>query len=106
LFVFDRVVSTDPNFRKAWLLHGVNPPGVDQNRDASAGAHQFNQAKTFSFTEGRGELFVRTLLPRERVITRRGGAGHDFYTPGDDRGGPWGSGQNWPLEEAAGSPLP
>ena len=27
LLVFDRVVSTDPSFRKTWLLHGVNMPG-------------------------------------------------------------------------------
>jgi hypothetical protein len=46
------------------------------------------------------------LLPAERVVTRRGGIGNEFYTPGDDSGGAWGSGQNWPLEEASGSPLP
>ena len=29
LLVFDRVVSTDPAFRKTWLLHGVNMPWVE-----------------------------------------------------------------------------
>ena len=32
LFIFDIVVSTNPTFRKAWLLHGVNQPTVDQGR--------------------------------------------------------------------------
>ena len=49
---------------------------------------------------------MHSLLPKERVITRRGGKGNEFYTPGDDQGGRWGSGQNWPLEPAEGGPLP
>ncbi len=107
LFVFDRVVSTNPSFRKAWLLHGVNPPGIDQESgNAPAGAHDFRQAKTFRFSEGRGELLAHCLLPKERIITRRGGSGHEFYAPGDDRGGTWGSGENWPLEPPEGAPLP
>jgi hypothetical protein len=106
LLVFDRVVSTDPSFHKAWLLHGVNQPVVDQNANGTPGAKEFPQAKTFRFNEGSGELLVHSLLPEERVITRRGGNGDEFYAPGNDAGGPWGSGENWPLEEAGGSPLP
>jgi len=107
LFVFDRVVSTQPSFKKAWLLHGVNQPSVDQ--DAGQGipeAKEFKNASQFRFREGAGELLVHSLLPRERVITRRGGPGHDFYTAGDDHAGPWGSGENWPLEPQDGGPLP
>lgn len=107
LFVFDRVVSTNPAFKKVWLLHGVNEPSVDQN--AAQGlpeAKEFKNASNFSFREGSGELLVHSLLPRERVITRRGGPGHDFYAPGDDHGGDWGSGQNWPLEPEEGGSLP
>ena len=107
LFVFDRVVSTNPSFKKAWLLHGVNQPSVDQ--DAGQGtpeAKEFKRASTFRFREGSGELLVHSLLPRERVVTRRGGPGRDFYTPGDEHGGAWGSGGNWPLEPQDGGPLP
>src|ERR1022692_207361 len=107
LFVFDRVVSARPSFRKAWLLHGVNEPSVDQ--DAARGtpeAKEFKNPSTFRFREGSGELLVHSLLPRERVVTRRGGPGHDFYTPGDDHGGPWGTGKNWPPEPQEGGPLP
>jgi Heparinase II/III-like protein len=106
LFVFDRVVSSSPSFRKAWLLHGVNQPMVDQDGSGTPGVKEFPNAKTFRFAEGPGELLVHSLLPKERVITRRGGSDHEFYTPGDDHGGPWGTGQNWPLEPAQGAPLP
>jgi hypothetical protein len=107
LFVFDRVTSANPSFRKAWLLHGVNQPGIDQESgNAASGAQDFRQAKTFRFSEGRGELLAHCLLPKERVLTRRGGSGHEFYAPGDDRGGAWGSGENWPLEPPEGAPLP
>ena len=49
---------------------------------------------------------MHSLLPKERVITRRGGGGNEFYAPGDDHGGAWGSGENWPLEPPEGAPLP
>jgi Heparinase II/III-like protein len=107
LFIFDVVVSTNPTFRKVWLLHGVNQPTVDQgNGTGPEAAQDFRNASTFRFTEGAGELLVHSLLPKERVITRRGGKGNEFYTPGDDQGERWGSGQNWPLEPAEGAPLP
>ena len=107
LFMFDRVVSRNPAFKKAWLLHGVNQPAVDQDAgQGNAEFREFKNASLFCFRDSKGELLVHSLLPRERVITRRGGVGHDFYCPGDDRGGPWSSGQNWPLEPAEGGPLP
>jgi len=107
LFVFDRVVSAHPGFRKAWLFHGVNQPSVDQDvgKDTQ-GPQEFRNARTFRFAEGSGELLVHSLLPKERVITRRGGRGNEFYTPGDDRGNAWGTGESWPLEPAEGAPLP
>jgi heparin/heparan-sulfate lyase len=105
LFVFDRVVSTHPSFKKAWLLHGVNPPSVDQDRGQEK-SKDFRQASTFCFRDGSGEVLVHSLLPRERGITRRGGPGADFYAPGDDQNGGWGSGENWPLEPPEGAPLP
>jgi heparin/heparan-sulfate lyase len=107
LFVFDHVVSTDASFRKAWLLHGVNQPSVDQDTgQGTAESKTFDHVSTFRFQESNGELLVHSLLPRERIIIRRGGTGQDFYNPGDDKAGPWGSGQNWDLEPAEGGPLP
>ncbi len=107
LFVFDRVVSKNPSFRKAWLLHGVNQPSIDgDGPKGGPGAQEFRGAKVFSFAEGTGELLVHALLPEDRMITRRGGAGSEFYTPGNDNGGAWGSGENWPLEPPRGASLP
>lgn len=107
LFVFDRVVSANPSFKKAWLLHGVEQPSVNQEAGQQApGSKDFINARTFRFQQGSGELLVHSLLPRERILTRRGGPGHEFHAPGDDHGGPWGSGENWPLDPPEGAPLP
>ncbi len=106
LFVFDRVVSTKPGFHKAWLLHGVTAPAVDQDRQNQPGATDFPNANTFRFGNGNGELLVHSLLPKERVVTRRGGTGYEFYCPGNENSGTWDSGENWPMEPAEGGPLP
>ena len=107
LFVFDRVVSKKASFKKAWLLHGVNSPTVDQDAGHDMPeVKDFKDASTFRFREGSGELLVHSLLPRARVVTRRGGSGNDFYSPGDNVGGNWGSGENWPPEPEEGGPLP
>jgi hypothetical protein len=51
-------------------------------------------------------LLVHTLLPREREVIKRGGPGWEFWAPGDEFGGTWGTGKNWPIEGAQGGPLP
>jgi len=92
LVVYDRVRATDPAFQKAWLLHGVNEPKV-------AGS-------VFTFQERNGRLRVHSLLPDRAAILARGGPGQEFWTPGDEKGGPWGSGRNWPPPPFEGGPLP
>jgi hypothetical protein len=92
LVVYDRVRATDAAFRKAWLLHGVNEPKVE--------------GSVFTFSAGKGRLRVHSLLPRDREIVARGGPGNEFWTPGDEKGGPWGSGRNWPPPPFEGGPLP
>jgi heparin/heparan-sulfate lyase len=92
LVVYDRVRATDPAFRKAWLLHGVNEPKVE--------------GSVFTFEERKGRLRVHSLLPAEREIRARGGPGQEFWTPGDEKGGAWGSGRNWPPPPFEGGPLP
>ncbi len=108
LLVFDRVVSTDPAYRKTWLLHGVDKPSVDGQSagDIGNGGEEFRNAPRFRFQEGEGEILVHTLLPAMHTTTRRGGPGYEFWTPGDAVGGSWGTGRNWPLEPAEGGPLP
>jgi hypothetical protein len=73
--ILDRVTSTDPSFRKAWLLHTQNEPEIAGN--------------TFRCNEGDGRLFCRTLLPERASLTPIGGPGKEF----------WANGRNWELNE-------
>jgi len=107
--VLDRVRSADPSYRKAWLLHGVGEPVVAApaaGTNAGNGGTSYRAASLVTFEDGQGRLRVHSLLPREREVIVRGGPGLEFWTPGDDRGGPWGSGQSWPLDPPEGGPLP
>ena len=109
LVVFDRVRSTDPNYKKVWLLHGVNQPRVEavgNGRNDGHGGTAYENATVFTYEDGQGRLRVHSLLPRERDLVKRGGPGWEFWTPGDEFGGAWGSGKNWPLDPAEGGPLP
>jgi len=111
LFVRDRVRSTDPSYRKAWLLHGVSEPRVtgaagEPGRDVGHGGTLYPDAQSVLFEDGGGALRVHALLPRPREVIVRGGPGNEFWTPGDEFGGVWGSGQNWPLDPPEGGPLP
>jgi hypothetical protein len=64
--VFDRVSSTKPEFKKTWLLQAMKPPA--------------RTAQDLVVTNGKGRLFIQTLLPENpqvRLIT-----GADLYTYG------------------------
>ena len=109
LVVLDRVRATDPSYRKAWLLHGVSEPKVEAPAAGASVGHggtAYRDASLVTFEDGQGRLRVHSLLPREREVIVRGGPGFEFWTPGDERGGAWGSGQNWPLDPPEGGPLP
>jgi Heparinase II/III-like protein len=109
LVVFDRVRSVDPSYKKVWLLHGVAEPRVQgpaNGRDVGHGGMAYANATVFTYEDGQGRLRVHSLLPREREVVRRGGPGWEFWTPGDEFGGAWGTGKNWPLDPAEGGPLP
>ena len=49
--IFDRVKSKDPSFKKSWLLQAMKPPT--------------GQPPNLVLTNGRGRLFVQTLLPKD-----------------------------------------
>src|SRR6266498_4331685 len=109
LVVFDRVRSTGPNYKKVWLLHGVGEPRVmagEKGRDIGNGGLAYSNATVFTYEDGQGRLRVHSLLPHEREVVKRGGPGFEFWTPGDEFGGAWGTGKNWPIEDAQGGPLP
>jgi hypothetical protein len=111
LFVLDRVASRDASYKKAWLLHGVSEPKVvdapgEAGRSVGQGGTAHTDGGLVTFEDGEGRLRVHALLPRDRDVVVRGGLGWEFWTPGDERGGAWGSGKNWPLDPPAGGPLP
>jgi heparin/heparan-sulfate lyase len=61
--IFDRVKSTKPEFKKTWLLHAMKPP-------VKTGSH-------LVVANGKGKLFVQTLLPANPEIKLNSGA--DLY---------------------------
>ncbi len=71
--VFDRVISTQPDFKKSWLLHTAEEPTLAEGE--------------FSASEGEGRLFCRTLLPEDAQMSKVGGPGKQF----------WSDGRNWSL---------
>jgi len=78
--IFDRVKSKNPGFEKKWLLQAMKPPS--------------GEAPNLVVTNGRGRLFVQTLLPqnaRTRLFS-----GSTLYSYG---------GRSYPPERVFG-PLP
>ena len=97
LIVFDRVNSTDPNYKKKWLLHtpnkmiggtevvavGASDNGIiEVDGDTIAG-------NTMTMTNGGGKLFLQTLLPASYTVNKVGGADYRYYVEddGDDGDG-------------------
>ncbi len=64
--VFDRVTSKKPGFRKTWLLQAMEVPA--------------GRAPSLVVTNGRGRLFIQTLLPEKPQV--RLCSGDDLYTYG------------------------
>lgn len=74
LLVFDRVESSNADFKKTWLLHGLEKPEMNGNRTI------FKDTR-----EGyNGKLTVDTLLPKadNASITAVGGEGQEFMVDG------------------------
>jgi len=75
--IFDRVSSRRPEFKKTWLLQAMKRPAI-------VGGHMI-------ITNGKGRLFVQSILPREREIKLVDGAelysyGGRTYLPNRDTG--------------------
>ncbi len=71
--VFDRVISTRPEYRKTWLLHTAAEPRI--------------MGDMFTVAQERGRLYSRTLLPEGFEMTSIGGPGKQF----------WIDGRNYPM---------
>ena len=71
LIVFDKVVSSNPSFKKTWLLHGLEEPVTNGNQTIFARTY----ASKVSANAYNGKMTVDTLLPKadNAVITKVGG---------------------------------
>ncbi len=88
LIVFDRVISSNPEFKKTWLLHGVAEPVVDGNTTVFR-----NYSEIMGYN---GKLTLDTLLPKadNTTIEVVGGLNNEFYI----------NGINYPSSNSGGEP--
>jgi len=66
--IFDRVETTDPAYRKDWLIHTAHEPVIDDH--------------TLRADHGQGRMYCRTLLPADAALTPVGGPGREFLAAG------------------------
>lgn len=74
LVIYDHVVSSDPGFRKFWLLHSIEEPSVDGT--------EFTVSRTM---DGDSGMLKNTVLLPEKdnvSITAVGGPGKEFWVFG------------------------
>lgn len=64
--VMDRVVSTNPEFKKTWLLHSVNKPVFSENNTS------------FELLNEAGRVVCIPVLPHKIHFTQTGGPGNEF----------------------------
>jgi len=77
LIVLDKVVSTNPSFKKTWLLHTQNEPKIEKNTITAVNTNNGRN----------GKLVTTVLLPeiKNQDIQKVGGAGKEY----------WSDGKNW-----------
>ena len=96
--IFDRVDATNPNFPKHWFLHIPSEPSVRGTETERTPGHVYSSADARFVTwlsdsagspyemrsAGKARAFLKTVLPRGAVVTRRGGEGHDLWGHPDE----------------------
>lgn len=84
LVVFDRVHSTDPAFRKTWLVHSVQEPEISGStiHIARTGRNRGTRnTRMPDDAEFGGRLVAESLLPKSASIKKVGGPGREFWVP-------------------------
>ncbi|MFC1863196.1 hypothetical protein ACFL1Z_04500 [Thermodesulfobacteriota bacterium] len=76
--VFDRVVSTDPSFKKVFLLHTIGEPSLSGNESQiyggiDGGIYESNDTNVFKISQTSAKLFMKTLLPTKTKVFKTGG---------------------------------
>ncbi len=90
--IFDRVDARNEKFPKTWFLHIPTEPSVSGSETELTADHVYsysdgNYSTWLSdpagiddvLSSGRSRAHLTTLLPREFTITKRGGAGYQFW---------------------------
>ena len=83
VIVHDQVESTDPAFRKKWLLHSQGEPAI------SGRGFRITVPPNAATGMPGGQLTGRVLLPVESSLTAIGGPGFEYFVDGvnQDQGG-------------------
>ena len=69
LVVFDRISSTNSEFKKTWLLHSIQEPKIEGNK-----VTVLRDQEKYS-----GKLVEESLLPKNAAISKIGGEGKEFW---------------------------
>jgi hypothetical protein len=95
--IFDRVGSTNADFKKKWLLHTVNEPALNGRVTGSEIPDHIytTDGDTYSATNAfnNAALYGKVLLPRDHVIRKVGGDGYMFWVDGSTP-------KNWEIQWA------
>jgi glycopeptide antibiotics resistance protein len=75
--IFDRVSSSNPNFRKRWLHHSLEKPELTH-----FGFTVAQSGKEQASSQVKSRLDAHVLLPKNPDITVVGGTGHEFDVDG------------------------
>jgi hypothetical protein len=73
IVIFDRVTSTQAEFRKTWLLHTMEEPRTPAGETKREDGLCDCAGDLIVAAAGQGKLFCRVLLPERHTITKVGG---------------------------------
>ncbi|MEK7396076.1 MAG: heparinase II/III family protein, partial [Candidatus Poribacteria bacterium] len=71
--IMDRVQSTDPSFKKTWLLHSIQEPDVNGRTTTIIRDGKYKNG------EYGGKLVLESILPEKAEIKKIGGKGKEFW---------------------------
>ncbi len=89
--IFDQIDATNPSYPKHWFLHMPGEPIVEGIETVLTPGHLFSYRGNYAtwlsdpageenvLSTGRARAFLTTLLPKNPVITKRGGDGYNLW---------------------------
>ena len=72
--IFDRVAAADPSFKKAWVVHTVDPPSTSCTpSEQGLGMRAWTDCAELDITNPANATYIDTLLPEQNRVVVRGG---------------------------------